>query len=594
MDTKRLLLAVILSVGLLFVWTRYFAPQEGEPSKSARKYRRKKGRGPKAGRGRRGKGSGPGGTRKVRKVSAVKLGPEVVTRVEGRLYRAEFSSYGGVLKSFVLLDPQYRERVTGSKTVRQVNLVRAVMAENLPLKVQFPQSGIMLAEPQQWELVVDKKGVWSSGQVHPDADGSWHFGYRWRDAAGRVEIIKAFTLRPNESYAGDMVVELRNLGEERLKERLRVVVASMDFGEKGRSIFRPVSLRRKAVCRVNGDVKERSYGLITGTESRSGCGAGCSSCSCQRTPAKTNVFAGKISWGGIDEKYFLLAVAPVGFKDAAQCRFSGRKTKRGGLIRTELNFPEVVIPPKGRFVHRFVIFGGPKQVSALAAADPVDAKSKSQVSLHFVDSVDFGILGFLGKPMVWLMRWFYGFLGNWGLSIILVTILIKLATIYWTTKSMRSMKEMQRLKPQMDALKEKYGDDKVRYQQEVAALMKRHKVNPLGGCLPMLLQMPIYIAWYQALMASVELYRAPLFGWIDDLTAPDPYFVLPLIMGAAMFVQQRMTPAAADNPQAKMMSYMMPIMFTGFMLFLPSGLTLYILVNVILSMIHQWYLNHAS
>ena len=185
-------------------------------------------------------------------------------------------------------------------------------------------------------------------------------------------------------------------------------------------------------------------------------------------------------------------------------------------------------------------------------------------------------------------------MGNWGIAIILITLLIKLLTLHWNTKSMRSMKEMQKLKPLMDELKGKYGEDKQRYQQEVANLWKRHKINPARGCLPMLFQMPIYIAWYQALMAAVELYRAPLFGWIDDLTAPDPYYVMPILMGAAMFVQQRMSPTTADNTQAKMMMYMMPAMFTFFMLFLPSGLTLYILVNVLLSMLHQWYLNHSQ
>ena len=110
----------------------------------------------------------------------------------------------------------------------------------------------------------------------------------------------------------------------------------------------------------------------------------------------------------------------------------------------------------------------------------------------------------------------------------------------------------------------------------------------------MVFQMPIYIAWYQALMAAVELYRAPFFGWIDDLTSPDPYYIMPIVMGAAMFGQQKMSPATSDNPQAKMMMYMMPAMFTFFMLFLPSGLTLYILVNVVLSMLHQWYLNHSQ
>ncbi len=569
MDTKRFLVAAAVGMGMVLLWGYFFGPkEEGPPLRKRRVVRRSR----KESGGR--KGPRPVERRARKGQKADRLAPERKVVVDGGRYRAVFTNYGASLRSLVLKKRQYRERFGGA--LRQVDLVRTERPENLPLKLTVRSKEAPLVDPQVWDLV---EGPVKEGGVQKIV---------FRIRRGTAEYWKEFRLWPDERYFFEMVVRVRNLGRERFKGRLTVSMPSRDFGEKGRSFFRPVSLKREAACRVNGAVKVRSLDYILG-KGGSGCGGGgCGGCSCQRTPAKANSFAGRISWVGIDEKYFLLAAAPLKFEKPAQCRFGARRFGRGGLLWTDLNLPEEEVAPGKELVRRFLVFGGPKAVGELEGADAVAGP------VHLVDSVDFGILGFLGKPMVWLMRIFYRGVGNWGLAIIIVTILIKLLTLPWTTKSMRSMKQMQRLKPEMDALKEKYGEDKVRYQQEVAALMKRHQVSPLSGCLPMLLQMPVYIAWYQALMASVELYRAPLFGWIDDLTAPDRYYVLPLLMGVAMFLQQRMTPQAADNPQAKMMAYMMPIMFTFFMLFLPAGLTLYILVNVLLSMAHQWYLNHAE
>ena len=189
------------------------------------------------------------------------------------------------------------------------------------------------------------------------------------------------------------------------------------------------------------------------------------------------------------------------------------------------------------------------------------------------------------------MKLLFRFVGNWGIAIILLTILVKLATLYWTNKSMRSMREMQKLKPKIDVLREKFKEDKQRLNQEMMALYKVHKVNPLGGCLPMLIQFPVWFALYRTLGNAQELYRSGFVGWIGDLTAPDPYYVLPIVMGAAMFAQQMITPQPLEGTQAKVMKYFMPGMFTFMMLWLPSGLTLYIFVNTLLSLLHQWHMN---
>jgi len=206
-------------------------------------------------------------------------------------------------------------------------------------------------------------------------------------------------------------------------------------------------------------------------------------------------------------------------------------------------------------------------------------------------TLDFGILEFISSPMLLMLRWGHGVLNSWALAIVLLTILVKMLLFPLTRKSLVQMKRMQELKPEMDKVKEKYEDDKQKLNQEMFALYKKHGVNPLGGCLPMFLQMPIYIALYETLYASVSLYQEPLFGWVDDLTSPDPYYVLPLILGATMFIQQKMNPTTMDSQQAQIMMYVMPVMFTGFMLFLPSGLVLYIFTNTVLTLVQQFFLN---
>jgi YidC/Oxa1 family membrane protein insertase len=186
--------------------------------------------------------------------------------------------------------------------------------------------------------------------------------------------------------------------------------------------------------------------------------------------------------------------------------------------------------------------------------------------------------------MLWLLRLFYNLTGIWGVAIILLTVVVKVVTLPLTFKQMRSMKKMREVQPELEALKKKYADDRVRQAQEMQALFQRAGVNPLAGCLPMLIQLPIWIALYAMLNTAVELYREP-FLWLPDLTQQDPYYIVPLAMGALMYFQMKIQPSGVDNEQAKMMAWMMPIIFTVMMLFLPSGLCVYIFANVLLSLV---------
>jgi YidC/Oxa1 family membrane protein insertase len=191
-------------------------------------------------------------------------------------------------------------------------------------------------------------------------------------------------------------------------------------------------------------------------------------------------------------------------------------------------------------------------------------------------------------PLYYVLDWLHSIVGNWGGAIILLTVLVKLILYPLSAASYKSMANMRRVGPQMKRLQERHADDRQKLSQEMMALYKKEKVNPLGGCLPMLLPMPIFIALYWVLFESVELRQAPFAFWIDDLSVMDPFFILPLLMGGSMFIQQMLSPVVGDPMQVRMMK-MMPIMFTVLFLFFPAGLVLYWLVNNVLGVAQQWF-----
>jgi YidC/Oxa1 family membrane protein insertase len=221
-------------------------------------------------------------------------------------------------------------------------------------------------------------------------------------------------------------------------------------------------------------------------------------------------------------------------------------------------------------------------------AGPKDQKRLEQIAPNLNLTVDYGFLWWLAVPLFYILDWMYSLFGNWGVAIIMLTVVVKAALYPLSAASYRSMANMRRVAPQMKRLQERHADDRQKLSQEMMALYKKEKVNPLGGCLPMLLPMPIFIALYWVLFESVELRHAPFALWINDLSAMDPFFVLPLLMGASMYAQQLMSPAMGDPMQQRMMR-LMPIMFTVLFLFFPAGLVLYWLVNNVLSIAQQWY-----
>jgi YidC/Oxa1 family membrane protein insertase len=225
---------------------------------------------------------------------------------------------------------------------------------------------------------------------------------------------------------------------------------------------------------------------------------------------------------------------------------------------------------------KYTAYSGPKSLSSLMAVDE-----------QLATVINFGMFSWIAKPLLWLLKFLYSFFQNYGLAIIFLTIIVRLIVLPFNVYSFKSMKVMQKLQPEMQRLRERYKSDPPTMNREIMELMKRNKANPLGGCLPMLLQLPVFIALYQVLGQSIELYRAPFMLWIQDLSVMDKWYVLPVLMTVTMWVQQKITPTTMDPAQAKVLQWM-PVVFGLMMISLPSGLTLYIFVSTLFGIIQQY------
>jgi len=279
-------------------------------------------------------------------------------------------------------------------------------------------------------------------------------------------------------------------------------------------------------------------------------------------------FTGNILWIAQEDKYFTAALIPLAQTEGAE-------------VWKEGTSPEIAFKVK-QPKQDFIFYAGPKEYDRL--------KNLNKGLEHIVD---FGWFTVVAMPLFWVLKFFHKFLGNYGWTIILLTIVVRIPFIPILNKSQQSMKKMQKIQPMMAEIKEKYSKDSQRMQKEMMALYKKHKVNPVGGCLPMLLQIPVFIALYNVLNKAIELRGAPFALWITDLAAKDPYYILPITMGATMVIQQKMTPSTMDPAQAKIMMFM-PVIFTFMFLTFPSGLVLYWLVNNVLGIIQQYYVNKKA
>jgi YidC/Oxa1 family membrane protein insertase len=289
----------------------------------------------------------------------------------------------------------------------------------------------------------------------------------------------------------------------------------------------------------------------------------------------------KIKYLGIDRHYFIQAITPKIDKLDYQVTRSSERSGDGCPIAIHISQAQGTIAPGDSVSIQMGAYLGPKEVSFMGAH-----------SRDLESSLDLGWFGVVGQPLLHSLKAINSLVGNFGIAIIIVTILLKLLFFPLNQAAAVSMKKMQKLQPQMQSLREKYKDDPRRQQQELMKFMSTNKINPAKGCLPILPQIPVFIAFYNVLSHAIELRHAPFYGWLSDLAAADPYYVTPVLLGAGMFIQQKLTPNPSMDKAQERIMLMMPIIFTAMFFSLPAGMVLYMITNTIVSIAQQQWINH--
>jgi YidC/Oxa1 family membrane protein insertase len=488
-------------------------------------------------------------------VPAVEIDPAARNiRIETPLYSAVINEQGGGVKSFVL--KKYRQ--AKDEDSGYMDLVQTRLPNELPMLFSpgmDMNQGLPLYRADKEKIVLEEGGTKTSLIMTATLDG-------------QMELTRTLVFDP-ASYMIAVSYQLKNITADSITVSPSLSLANQPFAQAQKASTASRFMFSGPVALVNGELTEVKGKKLS------------------KEGAQT--LQGDVAWAAYEDTYFICAVIPGG---------DGKRTvlmrATGDLVRTVVSEEAVSIDPGAQEEVNYEIYFGPKKLSIL-----------NQVNYDLSKAINFGWFDVLAKPMLWLLNFFHSVIGNYGIAIILLTVLIK--GTFWpiTQKGMKSMKNMQKLQPKVAKLKEKYKDDSQKMNQEMMALYKTYKVNPLGGCLPMLLQIPFFFALYKVLLMSIELRHAPFMLWINDLSAPDrlpigfdiPYLggipVLTLLMGASMYLQQKMTPTTADPTQAKIMQ-MLPIIFTFMFLNFASGLVLYWFVNNLLSILQQQLINRQT
>lgn len=466
--------------------------------------------------------------------------------VDTPLYTAVLNSQGGVLESFVL--KQYRETI--EKDSPLVDLVGEHAFPKGPLGLILTMGG---KEFHTW-----KRGEWAfsgSDLTLGATDGTKTLTFTGQSGGFRIERVLTFHA---DSYLIEDSSTVTNLTSTGVEGALSFTAAAKSMSAED-DRYNPTKIAyltkdKREEMSDRDDLKKEGISA----------------------PAD-------LKWGAIESNYFLFAVMPGNESGSLSAGV------QDDIFRMAVSEDATFLPNVA------------KTLTASYFIGPTDRDMLAKMPNDLADAVNFGWFDFLAKPLLVGLNFFYGFVGNYGLAIIILTIIIKL--IFWplSQKSYGSMEKMKKLQPMVAKLREKYGDDKQRLNQETMALYKTYKVNPMGGCLPMVVQIPVFFGLYKALLGAVELRHAPFIAhlpftdlpWLADLSAKDPYYISPIIMGASMFLQQKMTPSAGDPTQQKIM-LIMPLVFTFMFLQFPSGLVIYWLFNNLLSIGQQLMIARKS
>lgn len=551
MEQARLFIAIGISFAVFFVWSIFFAPKPPEKAPETQQETAQTETGaapvqqapPPAETARAPSQPEPPVTAQAEEQSQI---PERKIRIDTDLYRIAISDRGAAVKSIVL--KQYKETIaedSGQKELidAQTRGGSALLAYRDSRDHQVENAIFTVDENQ------DLIEVGSQPRT---------ISFRHQTENG-ITIEKAYTFHSG-SYLIDLAVRVINQGAQPVQGRLMLELRNVMHKDVGRYGFAGPS------------------GLIGGKLEQ---------VKIKDLDEKSNI-DGDIQWVAIEGQYFMTSIIP----DKAM---TGQMLMdyNDQQLQNNLAFSTRELQPAENQEYKFKLFMGPKSLSLLR-----------KLNNELDRAIDFGWFDFLAKPCLMLMNFIYRFIPNYGIAIIILTLITR--AIFWplAQKSYKSMGEMRKLQPLMQEIREKYKDDKAKMNQEMMTLYRTYKINPMGGCLPMLIQLPVFFALYRMLYQAIELRHAPFFGWIKDLSAPDRLFefgfkiplmdppygipVLTIIMGASMILQQKMTPTPGDPTQAKMMM-LMPVIFTVIFINFSSGLVLYWLVSNIFSIAQQYY-----
>ncbi|SKA71729.1 YidC/Oxa1 family membrane protein insertase [Paucidesulfovibrio gracilis DSM 16080] len=538
METKRIILALVLSFAVFFGWQLLFPQQR--PQQPAEQTTASTAEQP----AQQATSAAPAATAPEAALSA-DIAP--IEATEGRditvktpLYTARFNTQGGLLESFSLHDYFLSVPVDGQPLPDQINMISG--GASLGLLVD----GARTWENAQWDTEVKNLEL---------EQGSGTVIFHGRIEGYDIERIMTFEA---DSYS--ITEEVRIISTDASSADLRIThqAATNALAELS-GTYNPA----KIVWQLDGSLDDET----------------------DQDDLRTDGLqpVSNPTWSAIDNNYFILAMQP-----------SGNSLLEGGMTGDTffMNLSTgtgSIRPGESRSI-AMKYFIGPMDRDQLIAASP-----------ELGQAVNFGWFDFIAKPMLLFLVWLHQYVGNWGVAIIILTVIIKL--IFWplSQRSYKSMEQMKKIQPMVQKLREKYKDDKQRLNQETMQLYKTYKVNPAGGCLPMVVQIPVFFGLYKALLGAIELRHAGFIDtlpftdmvWLADLSAKDPFYITPLVMGATMFLQQLMTPTAGDPTQKKIM-YIMPVVFTFLFLQFPAGLVVYWLCNNVLSIAQQWWIAQSG
>jgi len=423
------------------------------------------------------------------------------------------------------------------------------MDDNLP-QLYIAQSGLLSnneAPDHHATYVIDKK------DYRMQAGQELRVPLYWTSEDGKITVKKTYVFRSND-YLLDIIHEVTNNSDQEWRGRAYSQLQRNEYDEPGKS--------RLLYTFTGGafSTPDNAYEKIDFDEMKD-------------WRAEQSYTKG--GWVGMLQHYFVAAWVPG--KDSVNHFYT--RDIDGTRFIIGITGKETVVAPNTTKTFSTSLYVGPKDQARMA-----------EVATNLNLTVDYGVLTFIAKPIFWLLKTIHEYIGNWGWAIIFVTLIIKLLFYKLSAASYRSMANMRKISPKFQAIRDRYGDDRQRMSQAMMELYKKEKVNPMSGCWPMLVQIPVFISLYWVLLESVELRQAPFMLWIEDLSTKDPYYILPILMGISMWFQQKLSANPSLDPMHQKIMQFLPIIFTFFFMLFPAGLVLYWVVNSILSILQQWYI----